>query len=187
MDIFAHALWTGAAARVVNKKIVAGETGGAHVRPINIRWAIFWGVVPDFFAFTIPFAVLAIKLISGTAAPDDIPHPSIVEPANPPVVRLFAYTRLLYSISHSAIIFLIVFGIVFLIIRRPPIAMLAWLLHLLIDIPTHSYQLYPTPILWPISSWQFNGISWATPWFMAVNYGALALIYFFLFLRKTAT
>ena len=178
MDIFAHALWTGAAAAGINKKI--------RRRKINIRWAIFWGVAPDFFAFTIPFVVLAIKIMTGTVVPGDIPQPSIVEPVHPPITQLFAYTRLLYSISHSAIVFLLVFGVTFLILRRPPLAMLAWLLHILIDIPTHSYQFYPTPIFWPVSSWQFNGISWAQPWFMVVNYGALTLVYFFLWKKNKA-
>ena len=176
MDIFAHALWTGAAAAGANKKIKR--------RKINIRWAIFWGVLPDFFAFTIPFIVLAIKVITGTVAPGDIPHPSAVEPADPPIARLFAYTRLLYSVSHSAIIFMVIFGIVFLLLRRPPIEMLGWLLHIIIDIPTHSYRLYPTPIFWPVSSWQFDGISWVTPWFMIMNYGSLAVVYLLLYFRK---
>ena len=176
MDIFAHALWTGAVAAGVNKKIKG--------RKINIRWTIFWGVAPDLFAFTIPFIVLAIKVITGTVAPGDIPRPSAVEPAHPPMARLFAYTRLLYSISHSAIIFFLIFGVVFLLMRQPPLAMLGWLFHILIDIPTHSYRFYPTPIFWPISSWQFNGISWTEPWFMIVNYGALAAVYFLLWKNK---
>jgi hypothetical protein len=56
-------------------------------------------------------------------------------------------------------------------------AMLGWLVHILIDIPTHSYQFYPTPFLWPLSSWKFNGISWGQKWFMIANYSTIVIAY----------
>ena len=62
--------------------------------------------------------------------------------------------------------------------------MLGWGLHILIDIPTHSYQFYPTPLLWPVSSWKFNGFSWTTPWFIIVNYLAILLVYALLYILR---
>ncbi len=38
---------------------------------------------------------------------------------------------------------------------------LAWGLHILIDIPTHSRKLWGPRFLWPISNFAVNGISWA--------------------------
>jgi|SRR3989344_6660553 len=157
MDILAHGLWSGLAARAVN---------------IKVRWAIFWGVIPDFFAFTVPFIVMFARGI--------LPF----RPGEPPrdIDLIFRHTTTLYSISHSLIVFGAVFGLVYLVLRRPVWELLAWGMHILIDIPTHSYDFYPTPFLWPLSDLKVNGISWATPWFLAVNYFAIVLV--FLLLRK---
>lgn len=86
----------------------------------------------------------------------------------------------LYHISHSLFVFATVFGLVWLVARRPVPELLGWLLHILIDIPTHSLRFYATPFLWPVSSYRFNGISWANRWFMLANYSALVVVYFLL-------
>jgi hypothetical protein len=58
-----------------------------------------------------------------------------------------------------------------------PLAYLAWLGHILVDIPTHSKRFFPTPFLWPISDYKVDGISWGVRWFMLANYGSLAAAY----------
>jgi len=175
MDIFAHGLWAGAAYKAVNKKAK---------KPLNVRLAGFWGVFPDLFAFTLGFAWLFGNLIFGDMSFTDLPRPDSVEPAPQDTLPIFRLTSMLYSISHSAIIFLIVFGVVFLIFRRPIWELGGWFIHILLDIPTHSYQFYPTPFLWPISGWKFDGFSWGTPWFLILNYSAIIIVYWFLRRKK---
>lgn len=180
MDIFAHGLWTAAAAKAAN-----GKLQRANRKLLNVWWAAFWGIFPDLFAFAIPFVWIAWGFISGNLTTADIPRPHQVEP--PADGKLYTVMRLassLYSISHSAIIFISVFVLVWLIARRPIYEMGGWLLHILIDIPSHSYQFYPTPVFWPLSDWKFHGISWATPWFMILNYSALAIVYLILWRKK---
>jgi hypothetical protein len=41
--------------------------------------------------------------------------------------------------------------------------MLGWLLHIAIDIPTHSFRYYATRFLWPVSDFRIDGIAWRTP------------------------
>ena len=171
MDIFSHGLWVGAASKAINKRLK---------KPFNIRLAVFWGMLPDLVSFTIPFVWIFWGLIFGGLNLSDLPKPQEVEPAPHDTLPVFRLTSLLYNISHSAVMFLIIFGILFLIFKRPFWEMTGWLLHILIDIPTHSYQFYPTPFLWPLSSWKFNGLPWETPWFLAVNYGAIIIVYFLL-------
>jgi hypothetical protein len=163
MDIFAHGLWTAAAATGANRKL--------HTK-IRAGWAAFWGVFPDLFAFTLPFCVLVWQKISGPAqaGPRHIPH--------------LPLAWQLYQISHSLVTFSAVFGIVWLIARRPVLELLGWPLHILIDMPTHSARFFPTPFLWPVSSYRVSGISWANPWFMLVNYSALATVYFLLWRNR---
>ena len=79
----------------------------------------------------------------------------------------------LYGISHSLIVVSVVFGIVYLILKKIPIYMYAWPIHILIDIPTHTREFLPTPFLWPVSTWTFPGISWGTPWFMVLNWSLI--------------
>lgn len=172
MDILAHGIWSGLSAKAVNKK---------SGKKLSVKQTVFWGVFPDLFAFTIPFAWLFWNLIFGNINFSDIPGPKNGEPPESklPVFRIASE---LYNYSHSLIIFLAVFGIVFLILRRPVWELFGWFLHILIDIPTHSYKVFPTPFLWPISKWKFNGFSWGAPWFLILNYTAIIIVY--LILRK---
>lgn len=194
MDILAHGLWTGAAAHGINKKISARGK-----KPINVWWTTFWGIFPDLFAFTIPFIWIFIQLISNGFDFSQLPHPQDVEPVGsntisfghgnaPEAVPIFQLTSLLYSISHSAVIFFLIFGITWFLFRKlkrsPPWELGGWLLHILIDIPTHSYRFYPTPVFWPLSGWKFNGWPWGNPQFLAINYGAIAVVYLIILLRR---
>ncbi|KND48127.1 MAG: hypothetical protein AB201_00835 [Parcubacteria bacterium C7867-006] len=175
MDIFAHGLWAGAAYKGANKK---------REKPLKLWQAAFWGVFPDLFAFTIPFIWLFGNLLFGGMSLADIPRPDAVEPMPQNALPIFNLASMLYSFSHSAIIFLIVFGITFLIFRRPIWELGGWFIHILLDIPTHSYQFYPTPFLWPLSGWKFDGFSWGTPWFLILNYSAIIIVYLFLRRKK---
>ena len=84
----------------------------------------------------------------------------------------------LYGITRSIFVLAFVFSIVYFLLGRIPLYLLAWPIHILIDIPTHSRKFLPTPFLWPVSKWKFPGISWANPWMIGINWG---LIFLFLF------
>ena len=86
----------------------------------------------------------------------------------------------LYGITHSVFIMAGVFLLSFLFTGGIPIALWAWPLHVLIDIPTHRRDFLPTPFLWPVSTWKFPGISWGQPAFMIANW-SLIIIWFLLF------
>ncbi len=89
----------------------------------------------------------------------------------------------LYPAGHSQIVFLMVFGITSFLARRIVFEMLGWLLHILIDIPTHSFSYYATRFLWPVSDYHVDGIAWWTPWFWAATYAALGVVWFMLWKR----
>ena len=36
--------------------------------------------------------------------------------------------------------------------------MLVWPMHIIVDFFTHSLEFFPTPILWPVSDYRFDGI-----------------------------
>lgn len=160
MDIFAHALWTGL----------------VFQRAKRVFWAAFFGVAPDLFSFGLFFIQM---IISGRLFSQDFNR---TEPPDPSLVPQYVHS--LYNVTHSLVIFLIVFGIVWAIRKKPFWELGGWALHILIDIPTHTSRFFPTPFLFPFSSFTVNGVSWGTPWFMVVNYSSLIVLYAVILFRR---
>ncbi len=175
MDIFAHTLWTNAAARGANK-LAEKKNKNFH---LNVAWAAFWGVFPDLFAFSIPFAVRIISLLTGsTALSNFLQRPPVAEEGLHNSFTGFDLAHNLYQYSHSLVIWAVVFLIVWAFYKRPRYELLGWALHILIDIPSHALAFYPTPFLFPISDYRFPyGISWSNQWYMIINYSALVLVW----------
>ncbi len=157
MEIVAHGLWAAAAAITARRSTKAS---------VHVGWAVWWAAFPDVLAFGPQVAVgLWLRFAGSSAAADGhaLPHVHIGLP--------------LYPAGHSLLVFLLVFGLVTILARRIVFEMLGWLMHILIDIPTHSLSYYATRFLWPISDYRIDGIAWWTPWFWAATYGALVVVY----------
>lgn len=174
MDVFAHTLWTNAGARGVN---AIAQKQNKKFR-LSVGWTAFWGVVPDFFAFTIPFIIALYNIIfGGLSWSQTRDHHELIGGFD-----LAAY---LYQFSHSLIIFILVFILISFLSKRPRWEMFGWALHIIIDIFSHSISFYPTPFLFPISEYRYPyGVSWAHPVFMMVNYSFLALVWGGIALKK---
>lgn len=171
MDVFAHALWVAALFKAINHRLK---------RKISVWRAVLWGIAPDVFSFGLLTAWMILSLIFGGTAMD-FRQFEAMEPAQRDTIPVFQLVTFMYNFTHSIFTFAAFFIIFYLIFRKPILSMLGWLVHILIDIPTHSYQFYPTPFLWPISSWKFNGISWGQKWFMIANYSAIVIAYIALY------
>jgi fumarate reductase subunit D len=175
MDIFAHTLWANAGARGANAILEKKDKNKLKISP---AWTGFFGVAPDFFAFTIPFLILFYNIILGKVSFSkfDGHHMQIVG---------FDLAAYLYQFSHSLVIFFLVFILVWVLYKRPRYELLGWALHILIDIPSHSAEFYPTPFLFPISDYKFlYGISWGNTYYMLINYTALLLVWGFILVRN---
>jgi membrane-bound metal-dependent hydrolase YbcI (DUF457 family) len=150
MDIFAHGLWTA----VVYQKIP----------PRPRWWAVFFGVAPDLASFGVVFGQ---RLIYG-----------MLPLTKPELASIPGYVYHLYNYTHSLVVFAVAGVVVYFVRgRRLPWLMGAWGLHIVIDTFTHGTDFFPTPFLWPLSNVHVNSFSWAEPWFMLLNYGALAVAY----------
>ncbi|HLD06169.1 MAG TPA: hypothetical protein VJC16_01380 [Candidatus Nanoarchaeia archaeon] len=103
-----------------------------------------------------------------------------------PPANIPDYVHVLYQLTHSLVIFLAAAGIAYAVTRRFPWILGPWGIHILIDIPTHTEAFFPTPFLWPLSSYTVSGISWAAPWFMVANYAALLAAFSYLVGRRYA-
>lgn len=168
MDIIAHGLWANA--------IYRGVTTGKNIKPSKTKiWTvIFFGLIPDLLSFgPIFFWSIYEFLFRGMEIPFRGMHSQVSIPN---------YIFGTYNYTHSFIIFLAIFGIVWLIRKKPFWLMYGWGLHILIDIFSHAKEFFPTPFLFPISNFQVSGWSWHNPVFMAINYSLLVSVYLGLYL-----
>lgn len=164
MDILAHGLWTHAIHRGV------ATAKNIKLTKRNIWIAIFFGLAPDLFSFG-PYFIQEIvfhgrQLFGG--------------PPNPALIPTYVYYS--YNFTHSIVVFLAVFLLLWTVFRKPYWLMFGWGLHILFDIFSHDVNFFPTPFLFPVSNFKFDGISWSNPAFMAVNYSLLIMFYAGLFL-----
>ncbi|MAG72988.1 hypothetical protein CL620_01625 [archaeon] len=116
--------------------------------------AVVFGMVPDTMSWFI-YGAYKILFEGGFGKPnlDQIPN----------------WVWTLYGISHSLVVSLTVIAITFFIFARLgkelPYQMFAWPIAVTMDLLTHSADFLPTPFLWPISNYAFDGLPWSTPWF----------------------
>lgn len=163
MDVIAHGLWAAAAAR---GKLTLRK------RAIPLKPAVLWAMFPDLLAFG-PSVALALwlQLAGGEDRGWTVHHGHF---------RHVEFGLPLYEAGHSLVVAAAVFGLCSVALRRPVIGMLGWLLHIIMDIPTHSLRFYATRFLWPVADWRVDGIAWRTRWFLLLTYAALAVVYFLL-------
>lgn len=161
MDIVSHGLWGGAAFGRKNKK--------------SFWLAFLFGVLPDFLAFG-PFFIGTFLGIyqrlnfSGAEPPD----PSLIP----------SYVGQVYNLTHSLVIFAAALLVVWVIFKKIRPEILAWGLHIFVDIPTHSYKFFPTPFLWPVLDFKVDGVSWGHPYIFFPNIALLILLYLWFFIIK---
>ncbi len=164
MDVFSHWLW------------------GQGLTRNKISWKVAgpMGVLPDLVAFIPNSIYMAINGIERVRVDEN----SVT--ADMP----FAWS--IYQWSHSFFIVAVLFGCAYFWLQRKGYSkdeciqtswyfVLPWLVHILIDIPGHSIEFFPTPFLHPFSDMMFDGVRWSTWWFFGLNLiGLIALWYFVL-------
>jgi len=155
MDIISHGLW-------------GGVTLGRKRRTDYILAFVF-SILPDIFAEGIMFSLIFLGI-------DNMPS---LQNGHPNITDFPTYAQNLYNTTHSSIIFILVFTIIGIIKKQVFLPLGAWGIHILIDIPTHSYTLFPTPFLWPISDYKFDGINWDSPVILIPNIVLLIILYSF--------
>tara|TARA_Y100000746_G_scaffold222733_1_gene223475 strand:- start:10081 stop:10557 length:477 start_codon:yes stop_codon:yes gene_type:complete len=151
MDTLSHALWG------------KGLFGYRKYR----YYSFLFGALPDLFSFGIYFIYsifFTSSPIMGRPTRSEIPE--------------WVYS--LYDISHSLVIASLFIFIAYKINKEFAFPMLAWPAHIILDFFTHSIEFFPTPILWPISDFKFDGIPWSNP----IVFFANVLVIFLLFIYR---
>ncbi len=153
MDIVAHGLWGGIAFGRKNK--------------VNYYLSVFFGVAPDLFSFGIFTVLVWLGIEQGVDWSVGVP----------PMSSIPTYVHWLYNITHSLLVAGFVILSVYLINKKVIWPLLAWPLHIVFDIFSHSIDFFPTPWLWPLKNYYINGVAWSTPWVFFSNWLLLLIIY----------
>lgn len=159
MDFISHGLWG---------TILFGRSD-----PKAFLWSLVVGIAPDVLSFG-PYIVGTWFGI--------FPHPDWSEGRHPSPSEIPLFTHIAYNITHSLIVFVVVFSLLYHFRKKIFWPIGAWGFHILLDIPFHDAGFFPTPFLWPISSYTFDGVSWGHPYVFYPNIILLALCIFFFFL-----
>lgn len=152
MDFFAHALWSAA--------IFWGS---------QVWLAIFFGIMPDLLPFGTNIVLGIFKKERLKPKSQQEMQDYYDQPENQWVYKFYNWT-------HSIVIWAVVFVIAIFIERANnsfPYYLFAWLIHILMDIPTHTKAFFAPQFLTPVSKFCIDGKSWAHPAIMILNYGSL--------------
>jgi len=160
MDVLSHGLWGGIIFGRKNKR--------------NFLISFLIGIAPDVLSFG-PFFLMTLLGLRGR------PHFS----GGPPDPALIpSYVSYLYNLTHSLVVFAAVFLILWAVLKRPFWLLWVWGFHILLDIFTHSFEFFPTPLFWPISDFKLDGWMWGSLWIYLTNVVLLISLYVWFFIVK---
>ena len=132
------------------------------------RWTSFlFGALPDLSSFGVYFLA---QLFSNFHK---------LKYVRPSIEEIPIWVIELYNISHSLITAFVFIAIVYFVKKDLTWPMLAWPVHIIVDLFTHSIEFFPTPIFWPLSNYQFDGIPWSNIYVFITNIILIFLIFFF--------
>ena len=157
MDTLSHTLW--------GKGLFGYRKYGAL--------ALLFGALPDLLSFGLYFLV---RLLS---------QGMNIEFGRPAVGTIPDWVFTMYNFSHSFIIVLFIFIIAFIIDKDLCFPLLAWPFHILLDFLFHSIDFFPTPILWPISDYKFDGVAWSNPYIWIGNIICIIILFIYRYKRKS--
>jgi len=165
MDIFSHWLW------------------GMALTRGKISWKVSgpMGVLPDLLAF-VPASIYG--MING------IPRTRVDADT---VTSDLPVAWEIYQWTHSLTIVAFLYGCAYYFLKSKGhenpkyvawIFVLPWFFHILLDIPGHSIEFFPTPFLNPFSDFMFDGVRWSTWWFYFPQVALLSYIWWSILKRE---
>lgn len=170
MDFFSHGLWGGLVFGRKSKK--------------SYLLAMIFGMLPDALSFGVFIVAGILGIVKLPYSSSNPASPSASLGGPPDLASIPTWVGQLYNPTHSLIVFALIFGLAWLIFKRPVWELGAWGLHVFVDIFTHSYKFFPTPFLWPMSQFKVNGIPWSSPIIFIPDIILLVVLYAWFFIAK---
>jgi hypothetical protein len=146
---------------------------------LNWKLIIIFSILPDVLPFIIPYLKYfihkdifkrikkSVKLVWKEKG--DVSISEVLGDLPDYANRIYAYT---HSLILAALLFL------FLFVAYKPISLyiLPWIIHILVDIPSHDKKNLPTPFLYPISEFKVNTHPLIMKWFPIANYSLIIIV-----------
>jgi membrane-bound metal-dependent hydrolase YbcI (DUF457 family) len=130
---------------------------------------------PDLLSFGPFFLINFFKFESWFGQKFGPPDPTSI----PNIIHNF------YDFTHSLVIYVIFFALLWWLGKKDFAKLtLAWPLHILVDIPTHSAEFFPTHFLWPISNFHIDGIPWSNPEIFFPNVIIILALYLYWYIKR---
>ena len=164
MDILAHALWAGAGVTLARRRWPQTSA--------TVAATVVLAVLPD----VLHMLPIVAWWLGGDGTWATLRAYAVAVPGPEPLVTALVdlWSQHLHCVMHSAVVAGVVTLLLWAVLRRLWVPLLGWWSHIVIDVFTHSAEYYPVQVLYPLSASAFDGLAWNTPWFLAVNYAALA-------------
>lgn len=124
--------------------------------------ALLFGAVPDLLSFG---GIITFQIFTGTFAYDA-----------PPLEMIPGWVFLTYDFTHSLLVAGILVAAIFALQKSVGFAMLAWPVHILLDVPFHTTDYFPTKFLWPLTDISVDGVSWHEPWIWIPNLAGIVVL-----------
>lgn len=151
MDILSHGLYGGVAFGRESRK--------------NYLIAFLFGIGPDLFSFGVFFVTRLLNV-------------GQVAMKKPDISSIPQYVHTLYDFTHSFVPYAIFVAILWFLGKRTfAYLTLGWPFHILVDMPVHSLEFFPTPYLWPISDHRIDGVPWSDPRIFIPNVIFIIVLY----------
>lgn len=161
MDVFSHAAYGYAATRW------RGPKSG--------RWGALAGAAPDLlYGGVAMIRRLARDGWSGFSNPSARNNAIWLKDGPPMPPDLIADYNDFYRYTHSLVILALLALVWFAIRGKTPWLLLAFALHIVMDIPVH--ERYLTPVFFPLSDFTIMGMSWSRPPILIANAIGLVLV-----------
>ena len=84
-----------------------------------------------------------------------------------------------YNLGHSIFFWICLYFLIYLLSGYNEYLLLAPIISIILDIPFHSMNAYPTPFLWPLSDYKVDGITWTEPYISNLLYLFLLSFYYY--------
>lgn len=161
MDTLSHALYGGVAFGRRSKR--------------DYAIAFLFGAGPDLLSFGPYLALAALGQYSFARE----------ESGRPDAAMIPDFVHAMYDGTHSLLVYAVFFAVLYALGKRKfALLTLGWPLHILVDMPTHARDFFPTPFLWPVSDFSFDGIPWSTPWIFFPNVALIVGLYGYWWYRR---
>jgi hypothetical protein len=135
--------------------------------------AAFFGALPDLISFG---AFLLLQVMQGTW-----------HFGKPALESLPPWLFFNYALGHSFVICLPIIAIIALLRKDIAFAMLAWPFHIVLDFPFHAKTYFATPLFWPLSNFEIDGIPWSHWYIWLPNLAGLSLLLIYRHQNKMPT